>query len=426
MDEQIDQLLTTLDNVSDNENSAVNNENDESKEVVIKERDVKEPLPSNFITRWEWLYEYGECPLDVVVYLNDFDIWKENWMDEKDSPLNKWLWVYNKLKLNKSYNIKSAPIGVYPSDADFPIIVKPVLNLYGSGRGMLKFKTTEELSKFCRSELGCGMMWTPFFSGNHHSIDVVLVKGNIEYIVAFKGKQTDKMRLCEYDWWESDTDYKMPDKLKKWIKKSFKKKSIIDSDKNAFTGIIHLELIDDQLVECHLRMGIINVYGVYDCVCGNNSELTKSVINLYTKKEWTASVPKDLPKIYIVPLYVNYDDYNYIVNPEWETVSKIAKEKYDKVWMIQKCPPSTVSAHPIDLIKTWVIYSTSLEQSLKLREEIKELMHPKKVTYYITKTKEKLYGLSPLVFQSPFNIAIGAAVVICVFVIVQWFRHFFS
>lgn len=384
-------------------------------------------LPSNFVTRWEWIYEYSECPLDVVVYCNDFDVWKDGWVNDKDNSLAAWLWVYDKLRLSKSYNITCAPLGIYPDDKDYPVIVKPTVNLYSSGKGVLKFNSNQELIKFSRSELGCGMMWTSCFSGEHYSIDVVIIKGKIKYHVAFKGHPSD---LCEYDWWEYEKSYELSSNLKEWIKKNFKGKLFgSGSDTPNFTGIINIETIDDRLIDCKLRMNWLSTIGIYESLCTKSNLIGKSIIELYSKGKCSLDI-KDfsttLPNLYVVPISINYDDYEYITNPEWDTIKNLSSKKYKGVWMIQRCPSPDVNPHPVNNIKTWTIFTTDLEEGLALKDDIKEMIQPKRMVYYISKTKEKLHGISPLIFQSPFNIAIGAAIIICIFVLIQWIRHTFS
>lgn len=385
---------------------------------------TQKDLPSNFVTRWEWLYELNDCPLEVGIDCNDFDVWQSY---SKDDSKKKWLWMYNKLQLSESLNIKCAPIGVYPSESDYPVIVKPIINLYGSGRGVLKFDSREKLTKFSRSELGGGMFWTPFFTGEHLSIDVILEKGRIKFYTIFEGKKGE--RLGEYDWWESLSDRKLSSKLKKWIKKTFRDTDIFDDTDTSFTGVIHIETIDNQLVECHLRMGHLGLCGVTNYLESNDDVLGKALIQLYKEGVWMGlpSLYK-IPKIFIVPLYVDIDEYQYISNPELNTVFDYINSlsKYKKITMVQQCPGIDVAAHPVKCIKAWTIFGGDLEECMKLRDDIREMMHPKRIVYYISKTRDKLYGLSPLLFQSPFNIAIGAAVVICMFVLVQWIRHFFS
>ena len=430
-DEHDTKFKSSLDSSIDSSLDSSLDSSNESKTHSVLNTEIAIPRNTvnvrTFTTRWEWLYELNDCPLDTNVYCNDFDVWKDNWLDpsknsKSQQPLKKWLWVYDKLKLCKSFKIKSAPIGVYPEDSDFPVIVKPILNLYGSGRGVLQFKSREDLAKFSRSELGCGMMWMPYFTGDHRSLDVVLQHGTIKHYISFKGKTSE--RLCEYDWWESEPKYNISPEIKKWIKKTFRNKlfgDLVESG-SGFTGIVHLEFIDNQLIECHLRMGHTSTIGVYENFSSKQSPIAKSTINLYSSNEWL-DLPESYqtPKIFIVPLCVDYDEYQYLDNPDNDTVHNLIKNSsgaFNGVWMLQKCLPPDVSAHPVHTIKTWSIYSTDLDQALKLKNEIRELMQPKRMRYYISKTKEKLHGLSPMVFQSPFNIAIGAAIVISIFVLI--------
>ena len=57
-------------------------------------------------------------------YSNDLDSWLFN---------NKYREVYNKLWLSYTQDIDCAPMGIYPNK--YPVIIKPIINLYGMSRG---------------------------------------------------------------------------------------------------------------------------------------------------------------------------------------------------------------------------------------------------------------------------------------------------
>ena len=85
------------------------------------------------MSKFKKLYEILNC--DVEISMNDLDAWISN---------KRYNWVYNRLKIAEYQNIKCAPMSIEPAEDDFPIIIKPIINLYGMGLNIKKIKNIDE------------------------------------------------------------------------------------------------------------------------------------------------------------------------------------------------------------------------------------------------------------------------------------------
>ena len=98
--------------------------------------------------------------------INDIQAWNE---------MKNYNFVYNKLRLSEYQNLYCAPIGLYPSI--YPIVFKPIINLYGMSKGFHIIYNKEEYDKYQKD----GFFWMEYLSGLHLCIDVIVLKGKIKY-----------------------------------------------------------------------------------------------------------------------------------------------------------------------------------------------------------------------------------------------------
>ena len=170
-------------------------------------------------------------------------------------------WVYNKIELCKTQDIPQYPHGVPPHH--FPVISKPITNLYGMSQGVRKLYTWD-------SELDYkpGHFCMPFYTGIHLSTDFVVIDGSSKWNHTFIGHKD----MCgKFLYWESVFDHyeSILELFRLWIYKNLPE----------YTGIVNIESINNKIIECHLRMSpqFIDLYG-------NN--WLESVIDLYHKQKW--------------------------------------------------------------------------------------------------------------------------------------------
>jgi len=164
--------------------------------------------------------------LSKNIVLNDIDAYINN---------EKYNFVYNKLWLCKSQNISCAPIGVYPSE--FPIVFKPVYNLFGMSRSYYKVDTFDDYENYKKD----GLFWMPFYSGVQINLDIVYDKNKIVFYSALKSYPGENGTFKMH---QSHNSYIISEKILNWIHNYFK----------DYKGCINLELIQDNIIECHLRL----------------------------------------------------------------------------------------------------------------------------------------------------------------------------
>ncbi len=276
-----------------------------------------------YILKKEYIYDI--CKSKVFVPTNDLDAY----------PDNKYNFVYNKIFLCESQNIKHAPLGIYPEE--YPVIVKPIINLFGMGWKSKIVNNEEELD-----EIDYPCFWMDVFNGDHLSYDVVLVNGVIKYIVCFRGFPGKE---GTFDYWET-VNVSLKIDIKKWIKKYMK----------GYTGCLNFETIDDKIIDCHLRMGDINQL--------NDRELMKNIINVYSGKEW--EYEKEVPKIYLIPIFIPYGKKYRLT---WETLKKICKQ-YKGINTYQLDPKPEDSHNPNGGVRIANLNCSNLENGFKAREHI--------------------------------------------------------
>ena len=89
-----------------------------------------------YITKIDYIYNILKCPKDIIIPINDIDAW---------SHFTKYNWIYNKIKICQTQKIPCAPIGTTPPS--FPVILKPIINLYGMGWGSRVVNNKKEYLK---------------------------------------------------------------------------------------------------------------------------------------------------------------------------------------------------------------------------------------------------------------------------------------
>jgi len=164
-------------------------------------------------------------------------------------------YVYNKLFISELQNLDAAPIGITP--IEFPIIIKPIINLYGMSNGFKKINTIEEY----RKTIDYGMFWQKYLDGIQYNIDINMKNGKIiQYFCVIS--EPDKNGMFKYHYYEKD--YILSNKIIKFIEKWLKN----------YTGFINVEIINEYIIEMHLRLnGDLFLYSeknIDDMINGEN------------------------------------------------------------------------------------------------------------------------------------------------------------
>jgi len=149
-------------------------------------------------------------------------------------------WVYNKMALIKGQGIACAPVGVYPTN--YPVCVKPIINLYGMSRDAHLVESSEDYEEYLLEERPSGQFWMPFLSGTQHTVDMLFRRGKIVFVDAFKCTPSDDI-FGLFDSHVHVNDYVLPKNVADFLERKLRR----------YTGPLNVEIIDNVVIEVHLR-----------------------------------------------------------------------------------------------------------------------------------------------------------------------------
>lgn len=232
------------------------------------------------MAKYHKLYNILKCPSHIKIPTNDTDAWKK---------YPQYRWVYNRLELAQFQFVENAPLPIKPSK--YPIIVKPIINLYGMGLNIKKINNEKEFDKIWYNN----NFWMEFFEGEQYSYDLIIRNGKIEYHACFHGIKNKKYDGVFQYWVSVERD--IPNIAHKLVNDKMKE----------YTGCLNVEMIGENMIECHLRMGDIDIFPTFD--------ILKGVIAIFEGKEYDWSIVNTDP-VYFIPLWIksNYTQelYNYL------------------------------------------------------------------------------------------------------------------
>lgn len=148
--------------------------------------------------------------------------------------------IYNKLEIIKIQNVNCAPVGVYPMTTDYPIVVKPIVNLYGMSRDTKVIRNEDKYEEYLAKKPS-GEFWMPLLIGHHFTIDIYFVKGKIVFTDAFRSKKSEIFGLFQYH--NHDKNFKPDNKIINYLECLLK----------GYTGPCNIELLNNIILEMHLR-----------------------------------------------------------------------------------------------------------------------------------------------------------------------------
>lgn len=190
----------------------------------------------------------------------------------------KFNFVYDKLFISSTQRIPCAPMGVYPKE--FPVIFKPIYNLYGMSRSMYKINTFEEYDKYIQD----GLFWQNYFPGPQTNIDIVYNRGEILFYSALKSipdKQGSFLLHSTYK------NYELSNRIICWLNNYL----------GEYRGCINLEVIDNNIIEAHLRLnGDFNLY---------NKDFCLKLSEFYNGNDEIFDY--SVPELYMFPIFIERD-----------------------------------------------------------------------------------------------------------------------
>lgn len=213
--------------------------------------------------------------LNLIYPKNDIDAYE--WY-------SKYNLVYNKLEIAKFQKLSCNPLPILPSlggSKEYPIIIKPIINLLGMGLHARKINNERELKTYLTS----GFFWCEYLYGKHYSWDLIIRDGKIIYYTSFQGY---KKTFGTFEKWIEEKRDMIP------IIEEIIKNYLID-----FTGSVNMETLNDKIIEIHLRLGDIDF-------C--DDEIIKlALLNINNKpiEEQLKIVNKlEFKPLYLIPLWL--------------------------------------------------------------------------------------------------------------------------
>jgi hypothetical protein len=146
--------------------------------------------------------------------------------------------LYDRMWVSLSQNMVCAPLGVQPNK--YPIVVKPIINLYGMSKGFDIIKTKQEYDKICSTS--AGLFWQPYLKGVQKNLDMVIHKGKILFyhlLDSFPNKNLHGTFICHVP-----SNEQIPCIAVEWVHEHL----------SDYTGTVNMEIIGGYITECHLRL----------------------------------------------------------------------------------------------------------------------------------------------------------------------------
>lgn len=183
-------------------------------------------------------------------------------------------WAYNRLDIAAAQRtVQYGPMGVPVPDDAFPVIVKPIMNLWGMGRGAV---FCEDRAAFDALGYKAGFMWMTAFFGDHVSTDAFVEFGTISWSAQALGVPSAPDRFDAWFLGHQDEDALML--VRKFCRQQLPR----------YRGPINVETIGDGIIEVHLRLTKDWLdAGAYDDFPGP----ARPMIGIPLYSHWPANLP---------------------------------------------------------------------------------------------------------------------------------------
>jgi hypothetical protein len=147
---------------------------------------------------------------------------------------SEYNFIYDKLSLAQLQNLECAPLPISPQQ--YPVIVKPIINLYGMSRGLKKINNYEEFILIKEN----GYFWEKYLDGDQYNYDLVIENGKIIDSFCYHSMPLNEGTFLYH----------------KYIKNNIPKNivKLIETLMTNYTGFMNIELIDGYIIEAHLRL----------------------------------------------------------------------------------------------------------------------------------------------------------------------------
>ena len=210
-----------------------------------------------------------DCNLKNIKVTNDCMAWIE---------YPDFNFIYNKLWLANSQDIDAGPMGVYP--IKYPVIFKPIINLFGMSRGFKIINNEEEYNKNIKD----GFFWEEYLDGEHNCIDLIIQEGEVKFTSALKSFSDGEGGFIYHS---SIPDFELPEHLIFWLKLHF----------GDYTGCLNIETINELIIEGHLRLN--GDFHLYD------ENFVKHLDLFFMERKWNLDFT--IKKTNLLPIFVRKD-----------------------------------------------------------------------------------------------------------------------
>jgi len=248
-------------------------------------------------------YSSVVVPSDVKIPLLDRDAWE---------MYPAYQHLYNKLHVSRTSGIRSNLIGAARGPTRYPVIVRPVYNLFGIGHGATRVSLPMEFE-----QLDCsGYFWAEHLNGSHVSWDIALVNGDIKWMQTWISHKHSSMSPGVFARWSTQEASPASERnVENWI----------SSNLQEFTGMVNLETIGGKVIECHLRVG--------DALYMGDPDLLQAIVDLYSTGEWNFNCT--LKDFHMFPIWVARNQSSrWPSNEAREEIMGIVKESAD-VYLVE-------------------------------------------------------------------------------------------
>lgn len=147
--------------------------------------------------------------------------------------------IYNKLQLADIQGLSNAPIPIYPNK--YPVIIKPIINLYGMSRGLYKVNNLDEYEYLINNNNLSGSFWETFLDGKQINVDIIMKEGKI---IKYYGVESEPDVDGTFKYHKYIEDYILDKNIK----------DIIEELLDDYTGFLNIEIINNFIIEAHLRL----------------------------------------------------------------------------------------------------------------------------------------------------------------------------
>ena len=166
-------------------------------------------------------------------------------------------WVYDKLELCRRLGQPAGPLGTSIPDDHYPVIAKPIMNLYGMGCGVALHAGAPSYRPGC--------MWQPAEPGRHFSIDVAVVGGDVRWAALSEGYPAlgapgvfTRWDVAKQVWWPASGSGDG----------TVEREAVFTAGRlvallPGYTGMLNVEVIGGTVIDAHLRWAVewTDLYG---------------------------------------------------------------------------------------------------------------------------------------------------------------------